>query len=92
MDCFKFNRIIVSNTLVFHLTINYSETINESDKSLELEPKLPDSVIVQEGDRDDDNEAEISEYLTLAQLGNILRELAVKGKTYKCCIILISYI
>ena len=29
---------------------------------------------------DEDNETEISEYLTLAQLGSILRELAVKGK------------
>ena len=58
----------------------YSETLTESDRSLESPSKLPQNCIDQEERRDDDNEAEISEYLTLVQLGNILRELAVKGK------------
>ena len=34
--------------------------------------------------KDEDNETEISQYLTLAQLGNILRELSVLGKTLTC--------
>lgn len=38
------------------------------------------SITDEGGDMDEDNETEISEYLTLAQLGSILRELAVKGK------------
>lgn len=58
----------------------YSETLPKSDRSLELSSKLPENDIYQEKRRDEDDEAEISEYLTLAQLGNILRELAVKGK------------
>ncbi len=40
----------------------------------------------QEETKEDDNEAEIGKYLTLAQLGNILRELSVKGKNDKSCI------
>ena len=50
--------------------------------SMELAPKPSESFIDQEGSSDDDNEAKISEYLTLAQLGRILRELAVKGNKY----------
>ena len=38
----------------------------------------------QEVSKDEDNEAEISQYLTLCQLGNILRELSVLGKTLTC--------
>ena len=34
--------------------------------------------------KDEDNEKEISQYLTLTQLGNILRELSVRGKTLTC--------
>ena len=34
--------------------------------------------------KDEDNETEISQYLTLTQLGNILRELSVLGKTLAC--------
>ena len=49
--------------------------------SMELPAKSSESFIDHEGSSDDDNEAKISEYLTLAQRGNILRELAVKGKT-----------
>ena len=39
-----------------------------------------ESITDEGGDMNEDNETEISEYLTLAQLGSILRELAVKGK------------
>ena len=63
----------------------YSETLKESDKSLESPMKPSESSTDQERSSDDDNEAEISEYLTLAQLGSILRELAVKGKNYNNC-------
>lgn len=62
-----------------YLTFIHSVTIGESDRLLELPSQLPQSL--HEGNRDEDNEAEIGEYLTLAQLGSILRELAVKGKT-----------
>ena len=73
----KLKEIIVSC-----LTFMYSETLKESYKSLELPIKPSESSTDEEGSRDYDNEAEISEYLTLAQLGSILRELAVKGKNY----------
>lgn len=45
---------------------------------------MPDaeSTVYQEAQIDEDKETEISEYLTLAQLGSILRELAVKGRQY----------
>ena len=45
---------------------------------------MPDaeSTVYQDAQHDEDNETEIGEYLTLAQLGSILRELAVKGKIY----------
>ncbi len=70
-----------------YLTLVFSATVTESDKVLEFSSKLPETTADQEKTKDDDNEAEISEYLTLAQLGNILRELSVKGKNDKSCII-----
>ncbi|XP_068735057.1 LOW QUALITY PROTEIN: E3 ubiquitin-protein ligase rnf213-alpha-like [Montipora capricornis] len=45
--------------------------------------QLPLSFSEQEENRDEDNEAVISEYLTLSQLGLILRELAMKDKGSK---------
>ena len=72
-----FHLYLLSKISLFDI---YSETLTESDRSLESLSKLPQNRIYQEKRRDEDNEAEISEYLTLAQLGNILRELAVKGK------------
>ncbi|XP_078362430.1 uncharacterized protein LOC144646644 [Oculina patagonica] len=57
-----------------------SATVIKADKLPEFSSKLPETTADQEKTEDDDNEAEISEYLTLAQLGNILRELSVKGK------------
>ena len=54
----------------------FSATVTESD---ELSSKFPETVAEQENNEDED-EADIREYLTLSQLGNILRELSVKGK------------
>ncbi|XP_022803330.1 E3 ubiquitin-protein ligase rnf213-alpha-like isoform X2 [Stylophora pistillata] len=52
---------------------------SESDMSLESSSKLIEKDLVdQKTSRDE--ETEISQYLTLTQLGNILRELSVKGK------------
>ena len=65
--------------LLFDNCFSTNET--ESDKLLEMSSKLPQTITVdQQIILDEDNEAEISQYLTLAQLGNILRELSVKGK------------
>lgn len=58
----------------------HSATISKPDHSDNLLSKLHRSSIDQEGNGDEDDEAEISEYLTLAQLGSILRELTMKGK------------
>ena len=63
-----------------YLTFAFSATATESDKLHELSPKLPETTVDLEIKNDDDNEADITQYLTLAQLGNILRELSVKGK------------
>ena len=60
-----------------YLTFVFSATITESD---ELSLMLPENTAEQEYNEDEDTEAEITEYLTLSQLGNILRELSVKGK------------
>ena len=59
------------------LTSVCSATITELD---ELSSMLPETTAEQENNEDEDTEAEIREYLTLFQLGNILRELSVKGK------------
>ncbi|KAJ7339383.1 hypothetical protein OS493_005778 [Desmophyllum pertusum] len=56
-----------------------SAIVTESDKLHELPSKLPETTVDQEKNKDDDNEAEIGQYLTLAQLGNILGELSAKG-------------
>ena len=54
-----------------------SVTITEAD---ELSLKLPETTAEQENNEDEDSEAYMRQYLTLSQLGNILRELSVKGK------------
>lgn len=59
------------------MTFVCSATITESD---ELSSMLLETTAEQENNEDEDTEAEIREYLTLSQLGNILRELSVKGK------------
>ena len=63
---------------VNYLTFICSATIIESD---ELSSKLSETAADQRNNEDEDNEADISQYLTLFQLGSILRELSVKGKT-----------
>lgn len=65
---------------VSYLTFVCSATITESDELFELSSKLPETTADQGNNDDEDNEADISQYLTLFQLGNILRELSVKGK------------
>ena len=62
---------------VSYLTFLCSATVTESN---ELSSKLPETIAEQENNEDEDSEADIREYLTLSQLGNILRELSVKGK------------
>jgi len=42
--------------------------------------KLPETTAELDNNEDEDNEADIRQYLTLSQLGNILRELSVKSK------------
>ena len=58
----------------------YSEALRQSENAVEKTPMPAGSITDKGGDIGEDNETEISEYLTLAQLGSILRELAVKGK------------
>ena len=58
----------------------YSEALRQSENAVEKSPMPAGSITDKGGVIDEDNETAIREYLTLAQLGNILRELAVKGK------------
>ena len=58
----------------------HSETLRQSENAVEKSPMPAGSITSKGRDIDEDNETEISEYLTLAQLGSILRELAVKGR------------
>ena len=59
---------------------SYSETLRQSENAVEKSPMPAGGITDKGGDIDEDDETEISEYLTLAQLGSILRELAVKGR------------
>ncbi|XP_068731195.1 E3 ubiquitin-protein ligase rnf213-alpha-like [Montipora capricornis] len=79
---------------VIALEINFEETAvyqenqvdgnsGSVDESVGGSFALPQSFSEQEGNRDEDNEEVISEYLTLSQLGLILRELATKDKGSK---------
>lgn len=61
----------------------FSTTATEADTLIELPSKLPEAIVDPGINKDVDNEAEINQYLTLAQLGNFLRELSVKGKNNK---------
>ena len=54
-----------------------SATTTESNES---SSRLPETTAEQVNNEDEDTEADIRQYLTLSQLGNILRELSVKGK------------
>ena len=55
----------------------YSATITESD---EVSSKFSETTAELDNNEDEDTEADIGQYLTLSQLGNILRELSVKSK------------
>ena len=64
-------------------------SVNKTDSDVILEmSSTPAETIVEDQavTKDEDNETEISQYLTLTQLGNILRKLAVPGNThfYSC--------
>lgn len=64
-----------------------SASANETESDMALEMSSTSTEIIteeQEVSKDEDNEAEISQYLTLCQVGNILRELSVLGKTLTC--------
>lgn len=63
---------------VSYLIFVCSATLTESAD--ELSSKFPETTAEQVNNEDEDTEAEIGEYLTLSQLGNILRELSVKGE------------
>ena len=62
---------------VSYLIFVCSATVTESK---ELPSKFPETTAEQVNSEDEDTEADIGEYLTLSQLGKILRELSVKGK------------
>lgn len=62
----------------------FSASANESESDMAVEMSSTSAETIteeQEVRKDKDNEAEIGQYLTLAQLGNILRELSALGKT-----------
>ena len=62
---------------VSYLMFVCSATVTESE---ELSSKFPKTSAEQVNNEDEDTESDIGEYLTLPQLGKILRELSVKGK------------
>ena len=60
----------------------FSENETDTDQVLEMSSKPAETIFGEHAvSKDEDNETEISQYLTLTQLGNILRELSVLGKT-----------
>ena len=60
----------------------FSEKDTDSDLVLEMSPTPAETIVAEQAvSKDEDNEREIGQYLTLTQLGNILRELSVLGKT-----------
>ena len=70
-----------NNQLVKFFT---SASANETESHIapEMSSTFAENIIEEQKEsNDEDNEAEIRQYLTLAQLGNILRELSVLGKT-----------
>lgn len=67
----------------FFTSASTNET--ESDIGMEMSSTSAETMTEeQKVSKDEDNEAEIGQYLTLCQLGNILRELSVLGKTLTC--------
>ena len=60
----------------------FSEKDTDSDLVLDMSPTPAETIVAEQAvSKDEDNEREIGQYLTLTQLGNILRELSVLGKT-----------
>ena len=60
----------------------FSEKDIDSDLILEMSSTPAETTVAEQAvSKDEDNEREIGQYLTLTQLGNILRELSVLGKT-----------
>ena len=70
----------------FVLFVTYfSENESNSDLVLEMSSTPAETnVATQVVSKDEDNETKISQYLTLLQLGNFLRELSVLGNTLTC--------
>ena len=74
-----------SNNQLVKLFTSASANETESHIAPEMSSTFAENIIEeQKVSNDEDNEAEIRQYLTLAQLGNILRELSVLGKTLTC--------
>ena len=63
---------------------SFSENETDSDLVQKMSTLAQTIVAEQAVSKDEDIETEISQYLTLTQLGNILRELSVPGKTLTC--------
>ena len=60
----------------------FSENETDTDQVLEMSSTPAETIFAEHAvSKDEDSETEISQYLTLTQLGNILRELSVLGKT-----------
>ena len=60
----------------------FSENETDKDQVLEMSSTPAETIFAEHAvSKDEDSETEISQYLTLTQLGNILRELSVLGKT-----------
>ena len=63
----------------------FRENETDLDLVLEMSSTTAETIFAEQAvSQDEDNETEINQYLTLTQLGNILRELSVLGKTLTC--------
>ncbi|RMX46188.1 hypothetical protein pdam_00007847 [Pocillopora damicornis] len=59
---------------------DFGENVTDSDLVLEMSSTPAETIFAEQAvSKDEDNETEISQYLTLTQLGSILRELSVLG-------------
>ena len=71
-----------SKTEIWLFFFCFSENETNSDLALEMSSTPAETIVPEQAvSKDEDNETEISQYLTLTQLGIILRELSVLGKT-----------
>ena len=63
----------------------FSENETGSDQVIEVSSTPAETTVAEQAiSKDEDIETEISQYLTLTQLGKILRELSVLGKELTC--------